>query len=522
MSEKSLLSPSWYRVAGLRLRLRAHARFHRTLYRGQLWYVLQDRTSGRFHRLSPAAHLLVALLDGQRTLEDAWGMACERLGEDALTQEEVIRLLGQLHAADVLFGDVPPDIDELADRGQRQRRRRVTMSLLNPLAVRVPLLDPDRFLDATAGISRLVFSAFGAVVFLATLIYAGLLAAQNWRPLTENIADNVLAADSLLLLLVTYPIVKALHELGHAYAVKRWGGEVHEMGVMLLVLIPVPYVDASDSMSFPEKGRRALVGAAGILVELFLASVAMIVWVNAEPGLWRAFAFNVMLIGGVSTVLFNGNPLLRFDGYYVLSDLIEIPNLANRANQYIGYLVQRYAFGVTGLDSPATARGEAPWLFGYAIAAFVYRLFITFAIALLVGTRFFLIGVIIAIWSVVLTVGVPLAKSLRTLFTGPRLRRNRGRALAVSGATAAALAGFLLLLPLPHATLGEGVVWVRGDAPVHAGADGVVVAVLAGQNAALEPGAPILELEDPALRARERLLTARVAELEAQPSRSRS
>ncbi len=371
MSEKSLLSPSWYRVAGLRLRLRAHARFHRTLYRGQLWYVLQDRTSGRFHRLSPAAHLLVALLDGQRTLEDAWGMACERLGEDALTQEEVIRLLGQLHAADVLFGDVPPDIDELADRGQRQRRRRVTMSLLNPLAVRVPLLDPDRFLDATAGISRLVFSAFGAVVFLATLIYAGLLAAQNWRPLTENIADNVLAADSLLLLLVTYPIVKALHELGHAYAVKRWGGEVHEMGVMLLVLIPVPYVDASDSMSFPEKGRRALVGAAGILVELFLASVAMIVWVNAEPGLWRAFAFNVMLIGGVSTVLFNGNPLLRFDGYYVLSDLIEIPNLANRANQYIGYLVQRYAFGVTGLDSPATTRGEAPWLFGYAIAAFV-------------------------------------------------------------------------------------------------------------------------------------------------------
>ncbi len=515
MTEKSYLSPNWYRVAALRPRLRAHVRLHRTLFRGDVWYVMQDRTSGRFHRFSPEAHLIFGLLDGTRTLEEAWTIASARLADEVLTQDEMIRLIGQLHAADVLVGDLPPDIAELADRGRRQRRRRLAMSLLNPMALRLPLFDPDAFLDATRPIARAIYSKLGAAVFLLVVGYALLLAGQEWNALTADVADRVTAAENLVLLLLTYPIVKAFHELGHAFAVKRWGGQVHEIGVMFLVLMPVPYVDASDSMSFPSRWRRAVVGGAGILVEVFLAAVAMIVWANAEPGLLRAFAFSVMLIGGVSTLVFNGNPLLRFDGYYVLSDLIGIPNLAQRSNQYIGYLVQRHAFGIRDAESPVTGRGEAPWLFCYAIAAFCYRLFITVVIALLIGTSFFLVGVLLAIWSLVLMLGVPLFKQLRFLFASPRLRRQRGRAFAVTGGALAALAAFLLGLPLPHATLAEGVVWVRGEAAVHAGAEGVVAELAALPNAELAPGAPILRLEDPALAARARLLAARVAELEA-------
>lgn len=515
MTEKSWLSPSWYRVAGLKPRLSAHVRLHRTIFRGDVWYVLQDRTSGRFHRFSPEAHFVLGLLDGRRSLEEVWRIASARLADEVLTQDEMIRLLGQLHSADVLRGDLPPDIGELSDRGRRQRRRRLMMSLLNPLALRLPLLDPDAFLDGTRPLARAIFSWAGAVVFLAVVGYALLLAGREWPALTADVADRVTAAESILLLVLTYPIVKAFHELGHAWAVKRWGGQVHEIGVMFLVLMPVPYVDASDSMSFPSKWRRALVGAAGILVEVFLAAVAMIVWANAEPGLLRAFAFSVMLIGGVSTLLFNGNPLLRFDGYYVLSDLIEIPNLAQRANQYIGYLVQRHAFGIRDAESPVTGRGEAPWLFCYAIAAFAYRLFITIAIALLIGTSFFLLGVLLAIWSMVLMLGVPLFRHLRFLFASPRLRRHRGRAFAVTGGALAGIAAILFAVPLPHATMAEGVVWVRGEAAVHAGAEGVVVALDAAPNAELGPGAAILQLEDPVLAGRARILAARVAELEA-------
>ena len=196
-----------------------------------------------------------------------------------------------------------------------------------------------------------------------------------------------------MLLWITFPFVKALHELGHGFAVKRWGGEVHEMGIMFLVFMPVPYVDASAASAFQSKYQRMVVGSAGMLVEVFIAALAMFVWLNVEPGMIRAVAFNVMLIAGVSTVLFNGNPLLRFDGYYVLMDWLEIPNLGSRANQYIGYLIQRYPFGIRNAQSPVSARGERGWFVFYSIASFCYRMFIFATIIWFVAGEFFVVGV---------------------------------------------------------------------------------------------------------------------------------
>jgi putative peptide zinc metalloprotease protein len=326
------------------------------------------------------------------------------------------------------------------------------------------------------------------------------LAGAHWSELTNNLADRVLATESLLLLLLTYPFVKALHELGHGYAVKKWGGEVHEIGVMFLVFMPVPYVDASAASVFHEKWRRALVGAAGILVEMFLAALALFVWLNAEEG--------------VSTLLFNGNPLLRFDGYYVLADLIEVPNLGMRSNRYLGYLIQRHLFGVASAESPVTARGEAPWLFCYAIASFCYRIFIMTAIVSFVASKFFVIGVLIAIWAMVLMLGVPLVKQLRFLLTSPVLRRRRGRALSVTAAVMAAVATVLLVIPLPYATVTEGVVWASSEAAVHAGAEGTVAEVLARPNTLVAEGDPLIRMEDPFLDARVKVLEARVRELQ--------
>ena len=143
---------------------------------------------------------------------------------------------------------------------------------------------------------------------------------------------------------------------------KAWGGEVHEMGVMLLVLMPVPYVDASASSAFPEKRRRMVVGAAGMIVELFVASIALALWLEMQPGALRAVLFNVMLIAGISTVLFNANPLLRFDGYYILSDWLEIPNLRQRAQQYLGSIFERRLFGMRdAADRGHARRARAGW-----------------------------------------------------------------------------------------------------------------------------------------------------------------
>jgi putative peptide zinc metalloprotease protein len=512
--QKSLYSSSWYQVADIRPCLRSHARIHRHHYRGHLWYVLQDRNSGRYHRFTPAAYLVISLMNGERSVREIWDLACVRLGDDVLTQDEMIGLLAQLHRANVLRGDNPTNVTELAERGARDRTRQRWMRVINPLALRLPLLDPDRFLAVLMPFVRPLFSLAGALLTALVVGYAGLLAVGHWPELTNNIGERVLATESLLLLLIAYPLIKALHELGHGLAVKHWGGEVHEMGIMFLVFMPVPYVDASSSAAFHQKRRRAIVGAAGILVEALLASIALFAWLNMEESMLRAFAFNVMLIGGVSTLLFNGNPLLKFDGYYVLCDLIEMPNLAQRSNRYLGYLIQRYLFGLTRLPSPASGRREAAWLFGYSIASFAYRLTIMVVIVTFVANQFFFLGVLIAFWSVFLMIGLPLLKQLRYLFASPALGRVRRRAVGVTAAIVAVLGGILLLLPLPYRTVAEGVVWTPEESTIYAGSAGTVAEILAPPNSIVTIGDPLLRLEDPLLDSRVRVLESQVSELE--------
>lgn len=511
--EKSLYSPNWYRVQHARPRLRSHAAIHRHHFRGELWFVLQDRTSGRFLRFTPAAYFVMSLMDGERTVQDIWDMACVRLGDDVLTQDELISLLAQLHQSDVLQSEDLPDLMEVSDRARRERSRKKILRFINPLAIRLPLLDPDRFLSTTLPLVRPLMSWVGALILLVVLISAVVLAAFNWSGLTNNIGDRVLAAESIMLLLLTYPFVKALHELGHGYVLKRFGGEVHEMGIMFLVFMPVPYVDASDSSAMRDKWHRAFVGAAGIIVELFLASIAVIVWVNAEEGLVRAIAFNVMLIGGVSTLLFNGNPLLKFDGYYVFSDLVEIPNLLTRSNRYLGFLIQKKLFGVEHRDPPLIAPGEGRWLVFYSIASFCYRIFIMTAIISVVANRFFIVGVMLAIWALVLMLGLPLFKNLRFLFFSPVLARNRSRAIGVTTAVIAGVFATLLLVPLPYSTISEGVVWTSEEATVHAGASGVVREFMVEPNTDVNTGQALIRLEDEFLDAHVSVLVAQVREL---------
>lgn len=509
---RSLFSPSWYRVAELRPRLRPHIELHRQRFRGQIWFVMQDHASGRFHRFTPSAHLLIGLMNGGHTINQIWEMASDRLGDDLPTQDEVIRLLAQLHMADVLQTDVPPDVLEVAKRADQQELRELLLKIRNPMALRFPLFDPDRFLTATLPLVRWLFSPVGFLLWLGLVGWAGMLAVLHWHELTTGIVDRALAVENILLMMLVYPAIKALHELGHGYAVKRWGGEVHEMGVMLLVLMPVPYVDASSSSAFGERLQRMVVGAAGIMVEVALASLGMMLWLNAEHGLVHAVAFNLMLIGGVSTVLFNGNPLLRFDGYYVLADLLEIPNLGIRAGKYLLYLLQRYLFGLDEEESPATAPGEPFWFVVYGVASFLYRLSIMVAISLFIATKFFFIGVLLALWALAVMLATPAFKAIKYLATSPALYRKRRRAIAWSGGLLAAAVAILTLLPLPLSTLSEGLVWVPERARVLAATDGNVTRILAPLDSQVAAGTPLLQLEDPYLAAHVRVLEAELKE----------
>ena len=511
----SFFSPSWYRVAGLKPRLRSHVEIHRHHYRGELWYVLQDHSSGRFQRFTPAANLIIGLMDGKRSVQEIWDIARARLGEEAPTQEEVIRLLSQLHSVDVLQADVMPDTSELVKRFEKRRQQKRLQSLRSPLFVRFHVLDPERFLNRFEWLARPFFGWFGALLWLVAVGFAVFLAALHWPELTENLTDRILAPRNLVIMWLTFPFLKAFHEFGHGFAVKTKGGEVHDMGIMLLVFTPIPYVDASAASAFREKKERVVVGAAGMAVEVFLAAVALMVWVSAEPGPVRAVAYNVIFIAGISSVLFNGNPLLRYDAYYILSDLVEIPNLGPRGIRYITYLLQRYLLGIRDAEEPMATRGEKAWFIVYSIAAFFYRMFIYVVIVLFIATKFFFIGVLFACWAVINMFIWPAIKIVRFISSSPKARRRRLRAVAAAVTVTAGMVAAVTLVPVPLSTMAEGVVWAPDNAFVRAGADGFVERLLVPAGSRVNPGEPLVECSDPFLPAEIRVLESKIRELEA-------
>ena len=515
MAPRSIHSPLWHRVERLKPRLRDDVEIERQVVRDRVWYVVRDRLSARAHRFSPAVYAVLARMDGRRTFDNIWREASEQFGEDAPSQDQILQTASQLYFAHVLRSDASVDDSELAERGKTERDFLFAQNLRNPMFFKIPLIDPNAFLDATVHLVRPFCGWLGGLIWFACILWLGVEMALHWSELTADLSDRILAKDNLIAIAVVYPALKILHEFGHAYANKLAGEEVHEMGVMLLTLIPAPYVDASTSAMIANKWRRALVAAAGMIVELAAAAIAMRIWLDAQPGLVRSLAYDALFTASVSTLIFNGNPLLRFDAYYVLADLIEVPNLASRAQRYYLYLVQRYLFGAREAQDPAMAPGERFWFAIYAPASFAYRMFTLFGIAMFVATKYFVVGVVLAVWMLGSSIVWPVLKGLRFVLISPALMGVRGRALVATFAVFAAFAAFVAFAPIPNATVTRGLVWIPEDARVTPRAAGRIEALLAAPGATVKTGDPLFRLDDPLIAAKRAKAEGKLREIEA-------
>ena len=406
------------------------------------------------------------------------------------------------------------------ERFERQRKAKFKQNWLNPMSLRLPLFHPDAWFDRQAGLARALFSVPVALLWLALVLPAAVLGAQHWQALTENLSDRVLSASNLLLLWFVYPVVKAVHEWAHGLAVKARGGTVREIGLLFIIFTPVPYVDASSSYGFASKWARAQVAAAGIMAELALGAVALYVWLAAEPGLLTAIAYNVILIAGVSTLLVNGNPLMRYDGYFIATDLLELPNLAQRAQAYWVWLSDRFLFGARDAEPPLASQGERAILAVYGAVAPVYRLLITVGLIWFVASEYLLIGAVMAVMAAWQALVMPLWKAWKHLDEGGSLARRRGTAKRRTLALLAGGGAVLGLLPLPFYSVHQGVVWLPDEALVRAEAAGQVRAVHAAPGTAVAPGAPLLSIENLPLQAELTQAAAALAQTEAQLRRA--
>ncbi|MFH1731039.1 MAG: efflux RND transporter periplasmic adaptor subunit [Planctomycetota bacterium] len=519
--DRPTFSESWYRVAELRPRLRSTVQVHRQHYRGRMWHVIQDPASNQFFRLSDPAYYFVALLDGRRTVADAWRIANDQLGDSSPTQGEAIQLLGQLYTTNLLGAELPPDATGLFRRYHKRVGREVRGYLMNLLFIRIPLFDPDHFLDRWLGIFGRVFSVGGFILWLA-LLAAGLYSVAGRGAELADRARGILDIENLPLLYVSLIVIKVFHEFGHCFACKKFGkqsgtgGEVHVLGVMFLIFTPLPYMDASSAWALRPKRHRVIIGAAGMMVELAVAAVAAIIWSQtAKTSAVHAVTYNMMFIASVSSLLFNGNPLLRFDGYYILSDLLEMPNLHQRSRGYIYYLIRKYVWGVRRVRTTAHTSGERWWLAIFAVASTAYRIIICIGIILFIASKLFFVGVILAVMAVATWVCVPLGKFARYLATHGELDRVRRRAVISTLAFLAAVIAGVGFVPAPDRYRIDGIAWPAQWASVHAGTDGFVRSVLRPSGEKVAKGDPLLRAENPALTSRRKQLQAELDEMKA-------
>lgn len=509
----------WQRLESLRPSLPRHIHIQRRDYNGERWYILQDKSNGRFHRLTPSAWRLVSAMDGRKSLGQVLASAAHPefyAAEDEIpTQDDLIHLLQYLHVADLLVCDLPPNTQELFARREQKKQQRWLRLLMNPLTWNIPLGNPDRLLDKLMPVARVLASRAMGIVWLLVVGYALLQVGVHWTQLTQGHLDRVLSPSNLFLLWLTYPCFKVLHELGHGLFTKVWGGQVNDCGLVFIVGTPLPYVDASAATGFQSKRQRLMVGAAGMAVELFLAALALLLWLQLSNGFLRDFLYNIIIIGGVSTLFFNGNPLMRFDGYHLLTDAFDLPNLATRANQQFSYLLRRYAYGVSGIYSPAVNAREAVLLTSYSVAAFAYRVFMLFFIILLVANYFPTLGLVIGCWLIFFQLLWPAIKALNYLVRDKQLASKRVRALGVTGAGVALAALLFLAVPMPMSTSAEAVLWLPDEARVKVESSGEVAQLMVANGDEVEQGQELMRLYNPVLVAKLAVQQAHLREYEA-------
>lgn len=433
------------RLRGVHVDLREDLEVNRQVLRGEPCYILHDPVSFASHRFGQADYRILVSLSRHRSLGEVFDALVASGDLSADRQQEFYEFVLLLHRNGFL--SLP-----IADGAVLYRRHRAAQSSakrrlwLSFVYLDIPIWNPDAFLDRTIRYFRSLFTwpAFcGWLVLMLAALYVGI---ARRRDLAEPLT-SLLATQNLLIMWFTLAGLKLIHELGHAYACKSNGLRVPTLGVYLVAGVPCAYVDASASWSLTSARRRIVICLAGMYFESVIAAVCMFVWAATSPGLANAIAYNTIFLAGVATIVFNINPLMKYDGYFILCDLVQIPNLGQRAREAVDGLLKRWVLGLSPPTRDAE-RSEKFSLFAYGLAAPVYRTGVLMAVAVVLASRFHTIGLILGTAYLGQLVFSKLRGLLRYLWKAEETAPVRGRAILASAAALVLAPAVLAVLPI--------------------------------------------------------------------------
>lgn len=501
---ESLISSS---SRSLTVRKRPDLRSSRHQYQGTGYWVVKEPVGLQYYRFHEEEYYILQMLDGHVSLEQIKEGFEAKFAPQKITFGDLQQFIGMLHRSGLVISNAPGQGRALKQRGGVKKRKEVLGKLANVFALRFRGVDPDRFLTAILPWTGWLFTIPALICFLIFMSSAGLLLATQYETFYEKLPSfqQFFAADRWLYLAVTMALVKVLHEFGHGISCKKFGGECHELGFMLLVFTPCLYCNVSDSWMLPNKWKRVWIGAGGIYVEMILASFATFVWWFSEPGLVNDLALNMMFLNAVSTIVVNGNPLLRFDGYYILMDMLEIPNLRQKATEILKRWFQQVCLGLELQEDPFLPRRNQGMFALYTIASVIYRWVVVFSICwflikVLEPYGLAVIGRTVALAGFVGMVVQPLRQTVKFIRTPGRLAKVKKGRFAISLGIASAAIAAVCLIPLPyHVDCAFEVEPAKDTLTVYAGSQGRIKEVLVKPGDVVTKDQTLVVLENPEL-----------------------
>jgi putative peptide zinc metalloprotease protein len=511
--------------------LRPDLRISPQLFYGQLCFVVKDPVTLRYFRLQPVEHFLVTQFDGARTARDLLGLLHQQFPECTLNVQDVLRFVGMLHEAHLLIGQGIAHSEWLGKRAGVSRNRKFKEAMQAFFFAKIPLFNPEKLLTAMENsIGKIIFNYFTGFLAILLCLYAVAQVCANTDRFQASHMYNLFDFQNILLFYVVFVVTKVFHEFGHGLAAKHFGGEVSQMGVMLFIFTPSFYCDTSDAWMIPSRAARLWINAGGIIIELVLAAIASFVWLYTPTETFlHQIALNTMISCSIATIFFNANPLLKYDGYYFLADLLEIPNLFTKGRQFIGYYAQKYILGLKPQMPPD--RRRLGWLISYALISSIYRWFVFFGVTTVLyllcanyGLAPF--GIMLVVLYIVMTIVIPTTKGIVFLWKQRWDIYRRLAWVSAAGGLCVGALSLVALLPWDH-TISAPLV-IKPDQPENnAAIDGAGERILTAQhrgvirNVFFEIGQPVKAgqiiaiMESPSLQSELEISRAQKRELEA-------
>lgn len=510
---ESLIS-STSRPLTLRMRPDLSARRHR--YHGRTFWVVKEPVGLNYFRFHEEEYAILCMLDGHCSLEDIKEEFEQNFQPQKITYHDLLQFVGMLHRSGLVISEATGQGHQLRKRRDQKKRRELLGKFANVFALRFRGVDPERFLNWLYQYTGWFFRWPMVLCVMLIGLVALSLVMLNFDEFSRRLPafHQFFGPKNWFYLGITMAVVKVLHEFGHGLSCKHFGGECHELGAMLLVFTPALYCNVSDSWMLPNKWHRAAIGAAGMYVELFLAAIATFLWWFSAPGLINSIALSVMFICSVSTVIFNGNPLLRFDGYYILMDILEIPNLRQKATEITRRFFVWLCLGIEQPENPFLPH-KHQWAFGaFTIAAVIYRWLVVFSILFFLNQVFEpyglkIIGQLIGLSGFVGLVVQPVWELGKFFYTPGRMHKMKRERVWATGVVLAIALAVVLFVPLPFSVKCTFEVQPRGGLQVFAAVPGQIKQVNYRPGQEVKQGDEILVLENPELKLQAMELEAR-------------